>query len=64
MYLNILADIGDALNDFKDGVLGFFNTIADLIGYVIDFFKQLLDAINYLWESKSLLTTTPIQNTI
>lgn len=55
MYLNIFKDIGDALNDFKDGVFNFFATIGDLIGYVVHFFQELLKLIDYLWKAKDIL---------
>lgn len=55
IYLNIFKDIGDALNDFKDGVFNFFSTIGDLIGYVIHFFQELLNLIGYLWKAKDIL---------
>ena len=57
MYLNIFQDIGNALNDFKDGVLGFFNTISDIIGSSDGFdyqtfapiaAKNATDLVNYI----------------
>ena len=55
MYLNILQDIGSAIDgifDFLEGIHDFF---ADIAKGILSFFVDLANAIDYIWKAKAIL---------
>lgn len=55
MYLNILQDIGNAIDGIFDFLEGIFNFVDDVAHFILDFFKDLYNALDYLWKAKSIL---------
>lgn len=56
-YLNIFSDIAGWVKGIFDMISDFFTAIGDLINWAIDFIKELIDVVNYLWSAKNILIT-------